>query len=206
MGSEQLQAERVKVWDPVVRIFHWSTLVLVCFAYYSAEFGQNEHHLLIGYVLCGVLCVRLLWGFVGSHHARFSSFLYSPATTLRYALSLRQGHPIHYLGHNPLGAAMVFILVALLVFLAISGLLLTASLEFEGPFLGINRLIDDNLAYLILDLHLVAVYVLFACVAMHVLGVWTASRQHHENLVRSMFTGFKTKPPVSLHSPDEGLK
>lgn len=138
MEPNRTEGRLIAVWDPVVRIFHWSTVGLLCTAYYSAEFHQNEIHLAVGYLLSAMVAIRILWGFVGSHHARFANFLYAPVTALKYAQSLRDGSPIHYLGHNPLGAA----------------------LEYEGPLLLLNPLVDDATVYQLLSVHRLVVYVL----------------------------------------------
>lgn len=195
--KQRVDAKWEKVWDPVVRLFHWTTLVLFCAAYASAELGQNEIHLVVGYILAAVLVGRIVWGFVGSQYARFINFLYGPVATLRYAQSLIDGQPEHYPGHNPLGAAMVFALLGLLSLLVVTGLILTAALEFEGPLLFLNRFIDDATAYRILGVHHLAVNVVLACVFFHVLGVGLASWQHHENLVLAMITG---KKPIQSRS------
>lgn len=160
MEPNRTEGRLIAVWDPVVRIFHWSTVGLLCTAYYSAEFHQNEIHLAVGYLLSAMVAIRILWGFVGSHHARFANFLYAPVTALKYAQSLRDGSPIHYLGHNPLGAAMVYALLTLLSVMIASGLILAAVLEYEGPLLLLNPLVDDATVYQLLSVHRLVVYVL----------------------------------------------
>ena len=196
----------VNVWDPVVRLFHWSTVGLFCVAYYSAEWGQNEDHLIVGYLLAVILLVRLVWGFLGSEHARFASFWYGFRHSLQYAKSLLRGAPAHYLGHNPLGAAMVFILLGLLLLMSASGLVLAAGLEFEGPLLPLNSVLSDDSVYLLLKLHRYTAYLMLACIAFHVLGVVSSSRLHHENLLLAMITGKKPLPSDPPSSSHEGLK
>ncbi len=204
MSKGVSQTQWVKVWDPVVRLFHWFTVILFAAAYGTAEWGYNEIHLIVGYTLTVVLLTRLLWGFVGSYHARFLNFYYSPARMLRYIRLLRQGKPEHYLGHNPLGAAMVFLLLGLLTLISASGLLLAAALEYEGPFLYFNRFISDAASYGLLKVHEIAVYVTILCIGMHLIGVWTASKQHDENLVYAMFTGKKISAFQKKTPPFEG--
>ncbi|MBA53911.1 MAG: cytochrome B [Pseudomonadales bacterium] len=194
----------VKVWDPVVRVFHWSTVGLFVGAYFSAEWGQNESHLVVGYGLAGMLLVRLLWGVLGSHHARFANFWYGPRHSLNYARSLLTGKPDHYLGHNPMGAAMVFVLLTLLLVMSLTGLLLAAGLEFEGPLLLLNPMLSDDAIYLVLGVHRFTVYLLLGCVALHVLGVISSSRLHQENLVLAMITGKKPLPLSSTSPTHEG--
>lgn len=197
MSRNAADVRWVKVWDPLVRVFHWSTVTLFVCAYYSAEWGHNEDHLLFGYTLSVILLVRLIWGLIGTHHARFRNFWYSPRHVLGYAASLKHGAPDHYLGHNPLGAMMVFSLLTMLVLMSVTGLLLAAGLEFEGPLLALTGMLSDDTVYQILAIHRFVVYLLLGCVLLHVLGVVLSSRLHHENLVFAMLSGKKPVPPES---------
>lgn len=193
MKTDIQTQEWVKVWDPFVRVFHWTLLVLFCSAYYTAEWGQNETHLLVGYGLAVLIPLRLVWGFVGGHHARFRNFWYGHRHLLDYARSLGNDEPLHYVGHNPLGAAMVYTLLALLMAMVVTGLILTAGLEYEGPLLGFNSWFNDEQIYQILTIHRVTMYLLLGCVALHVGGVVLSSRLHRENLVLAMIHGKKPR-------------
>lgn len=185
------QSDTVRVWDPFVRIFHWSVVALVSAAYYTAEWGQNETHLLLGYGLAGLITLRLIWGVIGTPYARFHRFIHGPAAVKRYWLSIRAGKPEHYLGHNPLGAWMVFALLGALVTLSVTGLILAGGLEYEGPFLSWVWSWSDAQIYRIEALHQWCVYGLFALVPLHIVGAIMASRQHRENLIKAMITGRK---------------
>ena len=105
----------VRVWDPLVRIFHWGLVVAFVVAYLSAEELSTVHEV-AGYVVAGLVAFRLIWRFVGSRYARFSQFLKGPSATVRYLSDMVGGRERRYLGHNPAGAVMV---VALLI--ALSG-------------------------------------------------------------------------------------
>lgn len=190
--QEQSEAGQwVVVWDPLVRGFHWGMVLLFGVACYTAEWGQNETHFLAGYGISILLLIRIIWGFIGSTHARFRHFFYGPTLTWGYARSLLKGQPRHFLGHNPLGAAMVFVLLALLLVLALSGLLLMATLEFEGPLLPLAPVFSDQQVYWLLRVHRLSEKLILVCVALHLLGVISASHQHRENLVKAMVTGKK---------------
>lgn len=185
----------VKVWDAVVRLSHWSLVAACIIAYVSSQIRAKELHIIVGYVIAALWVLRVLWGFAGTHYARFAQFLYSPAQTLAYVRSLRGAEPLHYRGHNPLGALMVFGLLLMLLLIVLSGLLVLAGIEFEGPLAFVALRFDDAFFYSAHTIHEVLVYVAAAMVVAHVGGVVIASRQHHENLVRSMITG--RKPAVA---------
>lgn len=189
MMSEQTQ--QVKVWDLPVRLFHWSLVLGFAAAYFSAELQIGFIHVWIGYFLCVLLLARVGWGFAGNEFARFRSFIFTPAETLAYVRSLRQGQPAHYLGHNPAGALMVFALLGLLALIFLSGLVTLAVIDFEGPLLFLIDYVDDATSYFVRHLHGWLVDGILILIPLHLLGVVAGSIQHKENLVRAMFTGKK---------------
>lgn len=127
-------SERIKVWDPLVRLFHWS-LVLAFFTAYLTGEEDTPVHVYSGYVVTGLILFRLLWGFVsggfdGARYARFRSFLFSPAETLAYVRDSKLGTAKHYVGHNPIGALMVFALLFSLTGTVFTGLAMNGDLPF----------------------------------------------------------------------------
>ncbi len=185
------ETQQVKVWDLPVRLFHWSLVLAFAAAYFSAELKVGFIHVWIGYFLCVLLLARVGWGFAGNEFARFRSFIFSPAETLAYVRSLRQGQPVHYLGHNPAGALMVFALLGLLALTFLSGLVTLAVIDFEGPLLFLIDYVDDDTSYFVRHLHGWLVNGILILIPLHLLGVVAGSIQHQENLVRAMFTGKK---------------
>lgn len=185
--------EQIRIWDMPLRLFHWILVAGFVAAYVSAEVGILAAHVLIGYGLIALLGFRIVWGFSGSRYSRFRSFLFSPAETAAYVRSLRGGHPVHYYGHNPAGALMVFALLAVLAAIIISGLATLAMIDFEGPLLFLANAVGDQTAYLIRHLHDFVVNLALWLIALHLLGVVGGSIQHRENLVRAMVTGMKHK-------------
>jgi cytochrome b len=128
--------QTIKVWDPIVRIGHW-TLVITFFTAYFTEEDLLPVHVWAGYILSAVLVLRILWGFIGTRYARFGSFLYKPTTVIAYLSCLLRAREQHYIGHNPAGGIMVIALLLSLSGTAITGLKLYAVEEDAGP-LAVN--------------------------------------------------------------------
>lgn len=183
---------RVLVWDKFVRIFHWSLVALVVSLFLTAKMGKQEIHHFLGFSLAALVIGRLIWGLIGSIHARFVGFVTSPRAALRYIVDIGHGKPARYLGHNPAGAWMVLSLLAVVLVLLVTGFALQATLEFDGPLVSLLNPVDDQTVHQLLRTHDLALNVLYFLVPLHLLGVVLASRQHKENLVVAMITGFKT--------------
>jgi len=183
--------DQKKVWDVPVRLFHWSLVLGFILAYLTAEVHFLDVHVLIGYFLIVLLLFRVFWGFAGNQYARFKSFIFSPQETMAYMKSMRGGHPVHYYGHNPAGALMVFGLLLLLAAIFMSGLVTLAAIDFEGPLLFLANRVSDDTSYFFRHAHDFFVDVALLLIPLHLLGVVSGSMQHKENLVRAMVTGMK---------------
>ena len=180
----------VRVWDPLVRVSHW-TLAAAFLTAYLVEDDWLALHVLAGYTVLGLVLFRLVWGAIGTRHARFTDFVRSPATVLAYmkdALAIRARR---YLGHNPAGGAMVIALLASLTFTSVSGLALYAHGEFSGPLAGLMQGAPGWLGNALEETHEFFANFTLLLVLLHLAGVALASLQHGENLVRSMVTGRK---------------
>lgn len=127
----------IRVWDPLVRLFHWSLVAGFATAYLSGEAEAPDLHVIAGYAIGGLILFRLLWGFTGPRHARFRDFVFPPAAVLGYARELLRGQARRYLGHNPLGGAMVVALLVALGVTTLSGLWFYAVHRQQGPFAGL---------------------------------------------------------------------
>lgn len=167
----------VRVWDVVVRVFHWSTVTLFTLAWLIEK--PRDLHEALGYTLMAILVVRILWGFVGTRHARFTDFVPSPRGFMAYLRAMLAGREPRYLGHNPAGGAMV---VALMLTLAAIGT--------TGWMMGLDGFWG---AEWVEELHEGLASFALLLVLAHVAGVAYASLRHGENLVRAMWTGVKRR-------------
>ncbi len=180
----------VKVWDPLVRLIHWGLAATVIFALMSDE--SRSLHKLAGYIAAGLVGLRILWGFVGSPHARFGDFVHSPATVLAYLKDVALRRPRRYLGHNPAGGVMI---------LALLGLVLVAS--FSGWLSQTDRFFG---VFWVEAIHAGSANLLIGLVVLHVVGVVISSLLHGENLIRAMLTGHKpaeTYPDANRRGVEE---
>jgi cytochrome b len=149
-------------------------------------------HLNAGYVVLGVVIIRILWGFVGSRYARFSNFIHSPIAVLRYLKDFISRRSATYTGHNPAGGLMVMLLLLGNLVIGISGIALDGAENKSGP-LGDTR-VFMYLSY-IQNTHIWATYITAGLVVAHLLGVAAASFVYRENLVLAMITGRKRHNP-----------
>lgn len=195
---------RVKVWDLPTRIFHWGLVAGVGLAHASGEVLPKSWigaHAFFGYVIAGLIAFRLFWGVFGPEPSRFKSFLYSPRATLDYARRMLALRPPFHLGHNPLGALMVFALLATLGVLIASGIVALGGTERMGPLAG---QVSFELAKAAEHVHEGAVGALGVLVGLHVAGVLLSSLAERRNLIRAMIDGFKRVPagvPVARPKP-----
>jgi cytochrome b len=114
---------RIKVWDAPVRVMHWLLALSFSLAWLTAEVDSARGvHIMLGYTVLGLIVARLIWGLVGTRHARFSAFVRGPAEVWRYAMAYAQGRPPHRTGHNPLGAMAVVAMLGLGLATGLTGL------------------------------------------------------------------------------------
>jgi len=180
----------VRVWDPIVRLGHW-TLVIAFAVAYLVEKPMNVH-VFAGYVVAGVVCFRVVWGFLGSQHARFSDFVSSPRAALGYLGSMRSHDAPRYLGHNPAGGLMVVVLLLSLLATAASGLVLYGVDEHAGPLAGLVGGMSA-MEGVVEEIHEVLANLTLLLVAVHIAGVLFSSLAHRENLPLAMLTGRKRR-------------
>lgn len=173
------QPATIRVWDPLVRIFHWSLVALFTIAFLTSE-DWGSLHRAAGYAVMALLAIRILWGLAGPRHARFSDFLYPPgeiAGFLRDSLAMKAKR---YVGHNPAGGIMVIALILSAGTACVTGYMMTTN-----RFWGVEW---------VNGLHALSAYGTLVLAGVHVIGVVLASLEHRENLIKAMFTGRKRAP------------
>jgi len=184
----------VRVWDPLVRLAHWSLAIGILLSFVTAE-SWPETHEAIGYAIGAIIVMRVVWGFIGSKHARFSDFAYGPSAVASYLVALMGFKGRRYLGHSPAGGAMVIMLLALVGVIVATGILTEIQQEGAVPSTvamaqsGGDR--GEEHESLIGEIHEAATNVLLVFVSLHIAGVLLASFAHRENLITAMFTGRK---------------
>lgn len=167
---------KVRVWDPLVRAFHWLVAIGCFIDLFLLDDGRSWHRA-IGYAVPAALAVRLIWGFVGTKHARFKAFIPTPFGLLSYVRALARRAEPRFIGHNPAGAVMILLLMALLAGIPLTGWMLTLDAYFGEEWLE--------------DLHGTLANALLIFVVLHVAAAIYESLRHGENLVWSMITGYK---------------
>jgi cytochrome b len=183
--------ERVKLWDPALRLFHWALVVCVVTGWMLGRFGPNimTLHFYAGYVVIGLLAFRILWGFVGSRPARFRHFLFGPKKTLAYVVTLPKRRPSYWPGHNPVGALSVFALLGVLILQVGTGLFIDAD-----DFINTGPLVDwvsYDTARAAAGLHYRLSLLLLALIVLHLGAILFYRFWKRENLVKPMVTGWK---------------
>lgn len=170
---------KLRVWDPVVRVFHWA---LVAGFAADALFVEDESklHENIGYAVVALIALRIVWGLVGSRHARFSDFPPDPAAALRQLQEIATRRVHRHVGHTPLGALMIYNLLASILAIGLTGWMMTTT-----AFWGVDW---------VEEVHETLVVWAGLSVAVHVGAVIFESLRTGVNLPRAMVTGWKTLP------------
>jgi cytochrome b len=181
LAESELVTQRsdVTVWDPFVRVFHWSLVGMFVIALATKDTYEIVHQS-AGCAILALVALRFLWGFVGSEHARFRDFCFSPREVTRFFFDSARLRATRYIGHNPAGGLMVIVLMLTLLAISATGVMLTMD-----TFWG-QKWVEEA--------HEGAVTIMLALIGLHLLGVLVASIEHGENLVLSMFTGRKRAP------------
>ena len=189
--------ERRLVWDFPLRLFHWLFALAVAAGYTTAQLGFNwmQWHMRIGYAVIGLLIFRLIWGFVGPRHARFGSFIRSPAVVLVYARGLfdRVSGARQSVGHNPLGAIMVIATLLIVAVQVCTGLFATDDIAWDGPYFPlVSRMLAEQLT----ALHHTNSSIVVAAAALHVAAILYYTYFKGQRLVAAMITGSKPAEAV----------
>lgn len=169
-------SQKVLVWDAPTRVFHWVQALCFLGAYLTFDSEKTRDiHVALGYILLGMVVFRILWGFMGTRYAKFSSFAFGPKRIIGYLVSLFKGKADHFVGHNPIGSVAIWLLLSGGLTLGVTGVML----------------LQDDVADIVEDIHGYATNAMLIVIGIHLLGVFASSFLHKENLVRAMITGFK---------------
>lgn len=169
----------LRVWDPFMRVFHWS--LVVAFAANALVIDdESKLHQWVGWFVVALVLARLVWGVIGSRHARFSDFPPSARGAVRQMSDIASGRRRAHVGHSPLGALMIYNLLFTLLVIGFSGWLMTTNAYWgvEWPE----------------ELHEVAVAWAEFSALLHIAAVAFESWRTHVNLPRAMVTGVKRIP------------
>lgn len=184
-------SETIKVWDILVRVFHWGLVSAFIIAYVTEEDFLTAHTY-AGYIVMALLLVRLFWGFIGTPYARFSNFVYSPATVKAYLKDIMNFRAKRYIGHNPAGGAMIVMLMISLLLTTLTGLAVYAAGDNAGPLALWLGSAGESWAEVFEETHEFFANFTVLLVVIHVGGVVFESLLHHENLISAMFSGNKS--------------
>lgn len=193
-------ASTVRVWDLPTRLFHWALVACVIGLGVTAYSSTGlDWHARLGYTVVALLLFRIIWGFIGGRWSRFASFLYSPRSMVAYLRG--RAHPDHLVGHNPLGAGSVLLMLAFLLAQVVTGLVSDDESSFTGP---LNRYVSSSTGLAATWYHEnVGQWVLLALVVLHIGAVLFYLWRKRENLVRPMIGGDKlVAAPVQASRDD----
>jgi cytochrome b len=192
-SSVQHKRSKVFVWDIPVRLFHWTTVILMVALYITAKVldGAIELHATIGRFVIILVLFRILWGIVGSSYARFSQFVRGPGAVMDYARSLLSSKSEFFIGHNPLGGWMVLVLLVVSLVQALLGLFANDDILFEAP---LAYLVSKETSDYITGLHANLFNCFLVLVGLHIAAVIWHKLFKGEDLLWAMFTGYKDLP------------
>ena len=179
-----------KVWDLPVRVMHWGLVLAVGGAWLTRELEGDwfAWHVRCGYAVLLLAATRIVWGFVGTRHARFADFVRGPRAVLRYLRGGAGEDGQRIAGHNPLGALMVLAMLAMLLAQAALGLFANDQVMSTGPLFGyVTGETSDRLT----SLHKQLFDVIVAAIAVHVAAALFYLWVRRENLILPMITGRK---------------
>jgi len=187
----------VRVWDPFVRVFHWSLATAVVIAWATDK--PLWLHNWLGYAAAVLVALRAIWCFIGTEHARFVSFVRGPRSVFNYLGGLMRFSAPRYVGHTPAGAAMIVALLIMIAATTATGMVELATERGQGPLAGVVAKIERppripgqrRPPLLIKQVHETLANITLILVALHILGVLAGSIAHRENLVWAMITGRK---------------
>lgn len=184
-------ARSVKVWDIYTRLFHWALAIAILVSFISQDQGAMEIHIASGIVVLGLVAFRLLWGIFGTRTAQFRSFVRGPRTIIAYVRNSRATQFRPMIGHSPIGALSVIVLLALVTVQAVTGLFASDDIITEGP---LAKFVTSDYVHLATDIHKTNANLLLAMIGLHIVAVVYYLIARREDLILPMITGAKKVP------------
>ena len=189
--------EKRLVWDLPLRLFHWLLVASIVASYITAKFiDDRQWHFYVGYWTLGLLIFRILWGFLGPRHARFTNFVRSPSAIWLYFKGLFNKGSSPSIGHNPVGGLMVLVMLVLMTLQAVTGLFTTDAVIWAGPY---NPAVSENTASLLSTVHYWNFNFILAAVGLHIAAIVFYAFYKNQNLVVPMLHGHKPAVLVPEH-------
>lgn len=185
-----------RIWDLPLRLFHWTLSLAVAVSLYtglSGGFEEMDWHQRSGYVVLGLIMFRLLWGFVGTRHARFGSFLRGPGAVLAWSRGALRRSPPESVGHNPLAGWNIVLLLLALGVQAVTGLFSSDDLFVEGP---LTHLVDSETVSLATSIHAWGPWTIGVLVGLHLLALLVHRFAFGERIILAMITGRRRDAPA----------
>ena len=201
----------IRVWDLPIRLFHWLLVLCIAGSLISINLSDAaiEYHAYFGYSILTLLIFRIIWGFVGSRHARFASFFPTRTAIQNYL----QGKSPRILGHNPIGALSVFALLFVLSVQVFTGLFVDDEIAFQGP---LAKFVPNTVVSLFSEIHEGNQVLIYTLIAIHIAAILFYKKFKGEDLIKPMISGDKEIDPseeakylpsdLSQPSKDGGLQ
>jgi cytochrome b len=208
-------SEKRLVWDLPVRIFHWLLAVSLLGSWYTADmsskgefitigetsYGYAEVHFWLGYLALGLVAFRILWGFFGPRHARFFNFVPGPGRFFTYSRKFFRRDSPPAVGHNPMGAVVVILMLLMVGAQAVTGLFLIDNTDiFSAPY---HPAVAEETSRKMMSFHHINFEVLQWVVLLHVVAIFFYLFYKRQNLLGPMFSGRK---PGELVPPAEAIQ
>ena len=180
----------IRVWDLPIRLFHWLLVLCIAGSFITVNIGGNaiQLHAYFGYSILTLLIFRITWGFVGSTHARFTSFIPNPKSVLNYL----QGKSPRFLGHNPIGALSVLALLFALSVQVTTGLFVDDEIAFQGPF---AKYVSNATVSFLSQIHEGNQVVIYTLITIHIAAIIYYRKFKGEDLIKPMINGDKEIDP-----------
>jgi cytochrome b len=180
----------IRVWDLPIRLFHWLLVMCIAGSLISVNLGGNaiQWHAYFGYSVLTLLIFRIVWGFVGSTHARFASFMPNRESILNYL----QGKSPRFLGHNPIGALSVFALLFVLGVQVVTGLFVDDEIAFQGP---LAKYVSNSVVSFLSQVHESNQVLIYTLITIHIAAIIYYRKFKGEDLIKPMINGDKEIDP-----------